>query len=193
MADLKIYDIFDISPLREYMLAHGRRSILKRRELFASQNELTTDIGLVISGGFSFSRPDYKGDNQILSLAFAGELIGAYISASHSSRADFDITALCTSEIAVVSIEELTDYMNRELGAAYILSFTKAIALGFMLRAIAYRCESTEERYRELLQRLPGIDNMVPMAAIASYLGITRETFARLRRKLNENSGKPAK
>lgn len=189
MPDLKTYDFFDISPLREYIMAHGQRRFFKRREHFCSQNHRIKEIGMVISGGFSFSRSDYKGDNQILSMAFAGEFISAYISAGSNNRSCYDITALCPSEAMFIDVDEFNDYMDRELGRDYRLKFTEAIALGFMLRAISYRCDSPEERYMELLQRLPGIDSMISMTTIASYLGITRETFARLRRKIKAGSG----
>lgn len=125
-----------------------------------------------------------------MSLAFAGEFIGAYISSNSGNRSCYDITALCPSEAVFINVSEFNDYMDRELGRDYRLKFTEAIALGFMLRAISYRCDSPQDRYLELLQRLPGIDSMISMSTIASYLGITRETFARLRRKIKADSDK---
>ncbi|MDE7147847.1 MAG: hypothetical protein K2O20_05600, partial [Duncaniella sp.] len=93
MADLKLYDIIDLEPLRHYILTNGERRSYRRRQHFCTLSQPAQEIGLVISGGFAFSRPDYKGDRQILSLAFTGEIIGAYITPDFSRRSGFDITA----------------------------------------------------------------------------------------------------
>ena len=61
------------------------------------------------------------------------------------------------------------------------LMFTDAIAYGFMMRGISFRCDTLEERYQELLERIPDICNRISMSAIASYLGVSREAFARMR------------
>lgn len=184
MADLKLYDIIDLEPLRRYILTNGERRSYRRRQHFCTLSRPAQEIGLVISGGFAFSRPDYKGDRHILSLAFTDEIIGAYITPDFSRRSGFDITAMCDSEAAVVSLDAMTDYIDREL-PGFRLQFTTAIATSFMLRGIAYRCESPESRYLELLRRLPHINGQMSNTAIASYLGIARETFVRMRSRLN--------
>lgn len=185
MADLKLYDVIDVTPVVDYLRSHGELRRYRRRELFTMIDSATPELGLVITGGFSFSHHDYKGDNQILSLALPGEIIGAYISMSNLRRSGYDITALCNSEVLVVTCKEMNDYLDKE-HPGFRIEFTTAIAESFMLRAISFRCDLPETRYRELLKRLPGIDSKISMTAIASYLGITRETFARLRKKLRD-------
>lgn len=185
MADLKIYDIIDVAPVIDYLRTHGELRGYRRRELFARINSVTPELGLVMTGGFSFSHHDYKGDNQILSFALPGEIIGAYISPNNTRRSGYDVTALCDSEVLVVPHKEVIDYLDKE-HPGFRMDFTTAIAVSFMQRGTSFRCDSPEARYRELLQRLPGIDSKISMTAIASYLGITRETFARLRKKLRD-------
>lgn len=183
MADLKLYDVIDVTPVLDYLRSHGELRRYRKRELFTKIDSFTPELGLVITGGFSFSHHNYKGDNQTLSFALPGEIIGAYISPGNTQRSGYDVTALCDSEICVVPREEVIDYLDKKHPGFHI-KFTTAIAVSFMQRAISFRCDSPETRYRELLERLPGINSKISMTAIASYLGITRETFARLRRKL---------
>lgn len=183
MADLKLYDTIDLAPVREYIMTHGERRRFRARRHFSSIGEPARHIGLVVSGGFAFSRPDFKGNRQILTMAFDGELIGGYITPGLSGRSGYDITALCDSEVFVVKLDDLIGYMDSQL-PGYRLRFTLAVAMGFMMRGTSFRCDSPETRYRELLRRIPEINRKVSMTAIASYLGITRETFARLRNKL---------
>jgi len=51
-------------------------------------------------------------------------------------------------------------------------------------RALFLRTQSPEQRYQHLLNKHPNIDQLTTTANIASYLGLTRETFSRLRSKL---------
>ncbi|MEY3087114.1 MAG: hypothetical protein RLZ93_1038, partial [Bacteroidota bacterium] len=45
-----------------------------------------------------------------------------------------------------------------------------------------------EERYQELLQRHPGIEQIVAQHQIASYLGILPESLSRMKKKLYVSS-----
>lgn len=183
MADLKLYDKLDLAPLREYFMNHGERRLYRRGQHFITIGRTATEMGLVVSGGFAFSHPDYKGDRQILTLAFAGELVGNYITPDLSGRAGYDATAMCESEVLVVPHSDFVARLD-SISSDFKFRFTLAIAMSFMMRATSMRCDSPETRYRELLRRMPEINGRMSMTAIASYLGITRETFARLRNRL---------
>lgn len=183
MADLKLYDKLNLAPLREYFMNHGERRLYRARQHFITIGRTATEMGLVVSGGFAFSHPDYKGDRQILTLAFAGELVGNYITPDLSGRAGYDATAMCESEVLVVPHSDFVARLD-SISSDFKFRFTLAIAMSFMMRATSMRCDSPETRYRELLRRMPEINGRMSMTAIASYLGITRETFARLRNRL---------
>lgn len=183
MADLKLYDKLDLAPLREYFMNHGERRLYRRGQHFITIGRTAAEMGLVVSGGFAFSHPDYKGDRQIMTLAFAGELVGNYITPDLSGRACYDVTAMCESEVLVVPHSDFVARLD-SISSDFKFRFTLAIAMSFMMRATSMRCDSPETRYRELLRRMPEINGRMSMTAIASYLGITRETFARLRNRL---------
>ena len=183
MADLQTYDIFDFSPMVDYIRSHGELRSYAKGEYFATINSIATEIGIVASGAFSFSKPDFRGDLQILSLSFSGEFVGAFISAK-GRRSAFDITAMCKSEVYVVDHQTMIDYIENELPPETIAQLYYAISYGFMFRGASYRCDSPEMRYLELIERCPQIYDVMSKSAIAAYLGITREHFSRLRSKL---------
>lgn len=185
MGDLVIYDVFDIFPLREYMIENGEAVKFRRGEYFYSRGDVARDIAILKEGAFSFSQSDYKGREQILSMAFPGELIGAYIASRPGHRSMFDVRALCPSTACLISLNELREYMDSCLGECYRRHSAEAIAYGFLIRATSFRCDSPEQRYYKLLRREPHIHTMLTNTVIASYLGISREAFARLRAKNN--------
>lgn len=183
MADLRLYDILDINPLADFVRDNGVRRTMSKGEHFASMNSPCREIGVVCSGGFAFSLPDYRGDNQILALAFAGELIGSVV-AIPGNRSFVDISALCRSEIYAVPTDVLYAEMDSGRLTVSRSELLYALAYVFMLRAASFRCDSPEMRYRELLARVRDLHGTISMTAIASYLGVTRETFARMRRRM---------
>lgn len=183
MSDLKTYDVFDMEPLRKCFMHHGEYRFLRRGDCFCRIESQAREIGMVCSGGFGFSRPDANGRDHLLSMAFKGDLIGAYISLRPGRLSAFDVRALCPSEVIVMPLASMISVMEEEL-PGFRLDFSDAIAYGFMMRAISFRCETAEERYRELLDRIPDVRKLMPMSAIASYLGMTREAFARMRRRI---------
>ena len=56
-----------------------------------------------------------------------------------------------------------------------------------MRREYAFQCLNATERYLEFQKAYPGIEERLPQNLIASYLGITKESLSRIRKKLSEN------
>lgn len=183
MADLKFYDVFDLSPVRNFLREKGECRTLRKGDCFCRLGMPAMEIAVVNSGGFAFIHPDYKGDDQTCSIAFTDELIGAYISMIPGRMSGFDVKALCTSEISVLPIDAVISYMD-SVSPDYRLRFTYAVAYGFMVRGVSYRCDSIESRYDELLKRMPDAPNHMSTGAIASYLGVTRETLSRMKTRI---------
>ena len=185
MADLKTYDIFDVSQLTEFIRREGRPYSYSKGECFIHNGNRVTKIGVVKRGAFAFSRSDYKGNTQIFSVALAGDLAAALIT-SPEGRSVFDITALCQTEVLVIDTQSLSEHMKASMPYDTREKLFYAIAYGLLMRAASQRCESPETRYNELLDRCPDLDISMSKTAIASYLGITREHFARLRAKMRK-------
>ena len=94
------------------------------------------------------------------------------------------------------------EFLQPTCGAVMLFSdFTSLVEKDRLIRAIYYRmveqlflkkCKrehdlltlNATERYLSFCSQYPGIDQMVPLYHIASYLGISPEALSRIRRKL---------
>ena len=56
-----------------------------------------------------------------------------------------------------------------------------------MRREYAFQCMDATQRYLEFKKEYPKIEDRLPQNLIASYLGITKESLSRIRKKLSEN------
>lgn len=179
MPDLHTYDIIDIAAAKAVFAARGTERTLRRGEYFCRMDRPVREIGIVLSGGFAFSHPDEKGHDQILSMAFDGEFVSAVVSHPDGSSM-FDVRALCRSRITVMPQEQFFGCMEQKK-TGFRADLISGIAYGLLKRGISWRCETPEQRYATLLERLPDIRKFVPMSDIAAWLGITREAFSRMR------------
>lgn len=183
MADLKAYDLIDFTEVYQYFIDNGEKRTLKRGDFFCRVENPVREIALVTDGVFGFSRADDKGRTQIFAFASSGEFVGAVISLRPTRMSAFDVKALCRSEVLTVPMAKMFDDLEgRHPG--FRLAFTDAIAYGFMMRGMSFRCDTPKDRYIELIGRMPDICSRIPMSDIAAYLGISREAFARMRGRL---------
>lgn len=59
-----------------------------------------------------------------------------------------------------------------------------SIGLGVFIRSLI--SDTAEEKFRKLMERSPHVIQLIPQKHLASYLGMTPETFSRMRKKWME-------
>ena len=72
---------------------------------------------------------------------------------------------------------------NEELNAL-IARITERLLSDKLIATMKFSSMTAEERYLDLVQNQPDVVRVAPVQAIASYMGISRETLHRIRRKL---------
>ena len=95
-----------------------------------------------------------------------------------------NIVALEKSKIVAISRDNLfklyeKDWKWQQAGRILTeLNFIRVEKRGICLQTLNAR-----ERYEEFLEKMPGLINRIPLQYIASYLGMSPETFSRIRSK----------
>jgi len=98
----------------------------------------------------------------------------------------------CVEEtVAVVSTPDQEERMLAEYPQLKSVCLTMSEIMSEKLRECLarYRVSTPEERYRELIERRPGLLQRVPQYQIASYLGVKPESLSRIRRRLALRGG----
>ena len=52
-------------------------------------------------------------------------------------------------------------------------------------RLLDFYCKTPEEHYLNLIDRYPGLVDVIPLKELASFIGVTPETVSHIRRKLS--------
>lgn len=186
MADLEIIKTLgtEIACIREMMLKHGHRRLLKKNEYFCRANSSNSLIAYVVKGGLKYCCHDYKGKEQVLTFAFDGELIGTYLAWKTGNRSLYDIQATEDSELFCMNIKEFSALFDSSNFKITQLQFVEVIAFEILRKGVFLRCQSPEQRYRQLILRVPDVLQRTTMRNVASYLGITPEALSRMRAKM---------
>ena len=183
MSDLRIYAReSDWDELKQLVLRFGERVAIRKNEYFVQCGDFSDKIAYVKRGAFKYARKRTDGKERILSFVFEEEFIASYIPFRNESQALMDVQAMEDSVLYILPINRFQRFFEKEIdGCRYVHKFTEAIAFGFLQKMLSWACDTPEERYFSLKERVPDIFNRVNLKDIASYIGVSPETLSRMR------------
>ncbi len=170
-AALKVWKPFSI----------GKNIIITQEGEVEKYFYLITD-GL-IRGYFEKNDVEYN-----MGFSYRGDPSGVFDSFQTQTPAQWSMETLLPTSGYRVNYENLQslfkDYKQFERWGR--LFFTDvSIGLGLFIRSLV--ADSAEEKFTKLMHRSPHVLQLIPQKHLASYLGMSPETFSRMRRKWMEN------
>lgn len=166
--------------IKQLLLENGRKVELNRGDFLCHQGEMTSNLGLLVSGALKYSRTLTNGNERIVSFAFTGDLVGNYSCMRHHAPCLLDIVAIESSVVFHLPLEQIDVVIE----PAFRIKLAEALCYQLLKSAVEDSYHSPEERYLALTERFPDIHNRMTNRTIASYLGITPESLSRLRKRL---------
>lgn len=127
------------------------------------------------------------GEERIGNFFFDNDFASDYKSFLTQSPALLNIDALTEVEVVLINYQDLqTIYEKSKTFERLGRKITEGIYIALIQRTESLLFESAEERYINLLKKMPELHNIVPQFMIASYLNIKPETLSRIRKKMQE-------
>ncbi|MEO1051582.1 MAG: Crp/Fnr family transcriptional regulator [Bacteroidota bacterium] len=127
-----------------------------------------------------------KEDGTDVSVGFSynSDYSGAYDSFLGQFPTDFNIHAISDTLLLKISYADLMEQFDKYKSVErWGRIFNANILIGMARRQLEVRSFSAEERFDRLMNQSPHIFQLVPQKYLASYLGMTPETFSRMRKK----------
>jgi CRP-like cAMP-binding protein len=155
---------------------------LKKKQYLLRQGNVCRFHTFVCSGCLRSYRIDDNGCEHIFSLSPANHWVSDRVSLVTGTPSNEFIDALEDSSIIQLS-EDNFKTLLKEIPNFHALN-TKIIADDCSIsrdRVYMMLSHQAEERYRQFIRCFPELHQRLPVYMIASYLGITRETLARIR------------
>ncbi|TWV94015.1 Crp/Fnr family transcriptional regulator [Chitinophaga pinensis] len=138
----------------------------------------------VLEGALRAFVLDKEGNDHTISLAIEQWWITDVNSFVYQQPATMHVVAMEESRLLLISYEKETEL--KRLHPIYETFFRMQYerSLAFLQRRIIMNLTlSAEERYLHYQQEYPSIATRVPLYALASYLGMTRQFLSRIRNK----------
>lgn len=156
---------------------------IKKNVHFLLEGQTSGKIGFVVSGIF---RCYYNIKNKEITTEFLlpGSIAAGMLSFLADEPQRENIVALKNSEVITISKEDLFKLYAKSWKwqqAGRILTEFNYIRIE--KRSVCLQTLNARERFDKFLEEMPGMINMIPLQYIASYLGMSPETFSRIRSK----------
>lgn len=128
---------------------------------------------------------DKDGEEINAGFTYNNDFSGEYASFLSQEPTAFYIQAITDCSLLRISYQNLMRMFD-ELKSIerFGRQFNAKILIDMAKRQLESRSFSAEEKYKRLLTQSPHILQLVPQKHLASYLGMTPETFSRLRAKI---------
>ena len=128
---------------------------------------------------------DRKGDRVLFGFSFDYSFSGIYDSFIHQEPSHYFCEVLTPSRLLYINHQQFQDLFIRYPGFnRWGNLWHQQILFGRFKREREMLTLSAEERYIAFMQRIPPQLQRIPQKYLASYLGMTPETFSRLRSKV---------
>lgn len=182
----KIFDPYFEAPLEiwDSFSALLKHNSYKKNEIIKEFNKKEKHLSIIIKGSAGIFI--WKENGTIcLDLCYENEFFGDYMSFLTQEPTELFTQAIEPIEILSISFNSLNElYKNSTIGINIGRIASESLFIHKQKQQIELLTLTSEERYLKLLDRQPEIILRTPQKHIASYLGITPESFSRIRKKI---------
>ncbi len=158
-----------------------------KKEMLFEHDKVCSVEAFVVSGSLRIFYLDSKGLEHVLYFAFPDWWASDIASFSTGEPALLSAQALEDTLLLTIDPERKEEMLQHipKLERLYRIITQRHLAV-LQKRFLLTVSTNAHERYLELLERSPGIEQLVPQHQIASYLGILPESLSRMKKQLRE-------
>lgn len=169
---------------KEQIASFFRFKKLRKRQFLLQEEEVCKDFTFISQGLLKSYILDEKGNENINLFGWEGWWIADFQSFLFQTPATLAIEAMEDCELLLLSRVNY-DQMLEEVPVMeryFRLVYEKSLATKDQ-RLVYAQMYSAEEKYQYLMETYPELVQRIPQSLLASFLGLTPETFSRIKHK----------
>lgn len=170
--------------LKEAIVSNSKVVNFKKNQRLLSEGEKSDSIYFIISGAVRVFYLNKEGIETNTWFLFENELVISVFS-FFTSHPSFEYIETLEDSVFIVLKKEKLDWLYEHFLEFNIIGrrLTELYYIRNETQANSLRMFSAKERYEQLIQHQPQLLNRISLSHISSYLGISRETLSRIRKK----------
>jgi len=182
----EIFDPYFEAPLEiwESFAKFLKHKSYKKNEIIKNANKTERYLNIITKGSSGIFL--WKKNSTIcLDLCYENEFFGDYMSFLTQKPTELFTQAIEETELLSISYSDLNKlYKGSDIGLNIGRIASESLFMHKQMQQIDLLMLTAEERYLKLLKSQPESILRTPQKHIASYLGITPESFSRIRGKI---------
>jgi CRP-like cAMP-binding protein len=182
----EMFDPYFEAPLEiwESFASFLKQNSYKKNEVIKEVNKTEKYLNIIVQGSAGIFL--WKENSTVcLDLCFENEFFGDYMSFLTQQPSELFTQAIEPTEMLSISYSDLNElYESSQIGTHIGRSAAESLFIHKQTQQIDLLMLTAEERYIKLLERQPEIVRRTPQKHLASYLGVTPESFSRIRKKI---------
>lgn len=128
----------------------------------------------------------YQSNNYLsIDLCYDGDFFGDYFSFITNQPTDLEVICFEPSTLFRIDKPNFKALSKTEYGKIICQTASESLYIHKQTQQLELLSKTAEQRYAEMLKKQPNIIQRTPNKYIASYLGITPESFSRIRKKIS--------
>src|SRR6185369_5082536 len=160
---------------------------LRKRQYLLQEGDVCKYIAFIEKGLLRSYTVDDKGHEHITQFAFEGWWIADQFSFLTGEASEYNIEALENCELLLLT-KKAEDEMLEKIPKfeRYFRILLQNNLIATQKRLVSSLSQTAEERYNELISSCPDtLPKRLPQHMLASFLGISPETFSRIRKQMS--------
>ena len=176
----------DLQVLREFCEREGEEISYRKGDQLEREGDPARWFAFVTEGCFKYAKYGMSDDKaHITWFSFEGEFVCDYPTFLYDRPSQATIEAMVPSRVLRVTGQQLEQFFNQNMETMKLRAMIgEHILSQFRSRYLELHCTTPRERYEMLLQRCPGIMELLDLQDIASFLNVHPNTVSKIRRDI---------
>lgn len=175
----------DITPDEALIAAVAEHRVYREGEVLLRENSIAREMFFICKGVLKITSANEKGNDVVYFMLKENQFCTILNSFTHQEAAKSSIVAACDAEVLAIGRTALYNlYEQRPYIKQLITSITQQRLIDKIEARNMYMGKDAATRYKQFMMQEADIALRVPLADIASYLGITPQSLSRIRKNI---------